>query len=123
MKIKTNVTLYICEHCGKKMFRKYAMEQHEKWCSLNPENRRACEGCEHLQETTIEVSYGHYDGSVTYHNAKAFRCTKLDKLLYPLKVEQRGLLEKYPETFEDQQPMPKTCEYKTNTADYYNDVF
>ena len=33
-----------------------------------------------------------------------------DILVYPTKVERLGLPEKYPETFEDQIPMPKECE-------------
>lgn len=110
MKTKTNVTLYICDHCKKKLLRKWAMEKHEKYCGANPENRRACEGCQHLEETTVEVIYeGIYQDRIV--KSKAFRCKALEKMLYPLKVEQRGLLEKYPETFEDQEPMPRTCEH------------
>jgi hypothetical protein len=114
MKTKTNVTLYICDHCKKKLLRKWAMEKHEKMCDSNPENSKACSGCAFLQPTTIEVEYGddYYTGEPVIKMSKAFRCTKLDKLLYPLKVEQRGLVEKYPYTFEGQDPMPKECEHK-----------
>lgn len=114
MKIKTGVTVYRCDHCKKKMFRKGAMERHEKLCDSNPENYKACSDCCFLQETTVEVYSG--TGSDGYtRDVKAFRCTKLDKMLYPLKVEQKGLVEKYPDTFEEQDPMPKECEHKELT--------
>lgn len=113
MKIKTGVTVYRCDHCKKKMFRKGAMERHEKWCDSNPDNHKACSDCCFLQETTVGV----YSGTDPYGDAntkyvKAFKCTKLDKMLYPLKVQQKGLVEKYPDTFEEQEPMPKECEHK-----------
>lgn len=113
MKIKKGVTVYRCDYCKKKMFRKGAMERHERLCDSNPENSKACSGCSFLQETTVEV----YSGTDPYgdertRDVKAFRCTKLDKMLYPLKVEQKGLVEKYPDTFEDQEPMPKECEHR-----------
>ena len=112
MKIKTGVTVYHCDHCKKKMFRKHAMEKHEKWCASNPDNNKACSGCCFLQETTIEVDYGdNYFNEPVLKKVKAFRCTKLDKLLYPLKVEARGLDKKFPETFDEQEPMPKECEH------------
>jgi hypothetical protein len=124
MKTKTNVTLYICDHCKKKMQRKHAMEFHEKWCASNPENRRACEGCEHLEETTVEVDYGdNYFNEPVIKQVKAFRCAKLDKMLYPLKAEQRRLPERFPWTFENQEPMPKACEHKTNVSDCFDDLF
>lgn len=112
MKVKTGQTVYYCDHCKKKHLRKKAMEKHEKWCASNPDNRRACEGCMHLAETTIEVYYGNDPyGGEKMREAKAFKCMKLGKMLYPLKVEERGLVDRYPETFEEQEPMPKECEH------------
>jgi hypothetical protein len=110
MKVKTGVTLYICDHCKKKGQRKGAMERHEKWCAANPENRRACEGCVHLEETTVEIHYDDPYGSGV-RNATGFRCKVFDKLLYPVKAEKKGLPEKYPDTFEGQEPMPRVCEH------------
>lgn len=111
MKIKTNVTLYICDHCKKKGQRKGAMEWHEKWCPKNPENLKACTGCKFLKETEVTIYWDAFDGE-RESKRKAFRCTKLDKLLYPLVVQRRGLDERFPEHFEDQEPMPKVCEHK-----------
>lgn len=114
MKIKTGQTVYYCDHCKKKLLRKKAMEHHEKYCASNPDNRRACEGCEHLEETTVEVEYGddYYTNEPVIRRVKAFRCKKLDKMLYPIKAEQRRLPERYPWTFENQEPMPRTCEHR-----------
>lgn len=34
----------------------------------------------------------------------------MDKLMYPFSIERRkDMLEKYPETFEGQEPMPNVC--------------
>lgn len=114
MKIKTGVTVYHCDHCKKKMFRKGAMEHHEKWCPKNPENAKACQYCKHLEETKVTIYGEHaYDGSEYSFERKGFRCTKLDKLLYPLSVERRGLNTRF-ETFDEQEPMPKECEHMDN---------
>lgn len=128
MKVKENVTLYKCDFCSKKLFVKHAMENHEKWCGNNPENVRACSGCKFLEETTVDYeqnynSFGEgygviFDAGTETKTSKAFRCAKLDKLVYPLKVEKKGLVEKYPETFENQIPMPKECEFRSD--DYFN---
>ena len=121
MKVKENVTIYQCEFCKRKMFVKHAMEKHEKWCNSNPENFRACSGCQHLEEVEVKYSYSVptldgnlaviFDGSTAEGKTTGFRCKKLDKCLYPFKVEKLGLPDKYPETFEDKEPMPKTCEH------------
>lgn len=110
MIVKENVNVYICEHCKRKMFRKHAMALHEPACFSNPENKRACSGCEHLQQIEILYYFDHFDGE---HEAKTkgFKCNKLDKIMYPYKVEKMGLNTMYPESFEDQIPMPKECEY------------
>ncbi len=103
-----NVTVFKCDHCSKKMFRGHAMVNHEKWCTSNPKNFKACSGCSFLEETVNRYDVDTHDGWYT-RKSKAFKCTKKDILVYPLKVEKKGLLEKYPETFEDQIPMPREC--------------
>lgn len=42
MKIKTR-TVYYCDFCKKKSFRKSSMEKHEKHCTMNP--KRECRLC------------------------------------------------------------------------------
>lgn len=110
MKIKTGVTVYHCDYCKKKMFRKHAMEFHEKWCPKNPGNEKACTVCKYLKETTIETYFDAFDGEYMVER-KAFRCSKLGKLVYPLSVQRRGLDKRF-ETFSEQEPMPKECEHK-----------
>jgi hypothetical protein len=111
MIIKENVTVYQCEHCKKKMFRKHAMERHIDFCTYNPKNFTACSGCAHLDEIKIEYSVDHYFYVEVQRKSNGFRCKKLDKTLYPLKAKRLGLPEKYPETFEDQELMPRECEF------------
>lgn len=107
MKTKERI-VHHCDFCTKKMFVKPAMEKHEKFCYKNPNNRVACEGCEHLKETTIQyvTDYGYPEGT---RSSKSFICEKLNKTLYPRIVERLGINEKYPETFEGQEPMPRDC--------------
>ena len=115
-----NVTVYGCDFCKKKLFRKHAMERHEKYCLGKPENQPACSGCVFLKETTVDISTGSdYHGEEGYRAVKAFECTKLEKLLYPIKVLQKGLVERYPETFQDQELMPNKCEH---TKFYLTDI-
>lgn len=99
------------------MFVKSACEKHEERCYSNPKNKRACSYCVHLEQITVE-----YEKDIMYlgdslgigydtetRTANAFRCNKLDKKMYPYKAERKGLPDAYPETFEDQVPMPVTC--------------
>lgn len=115
MKTLENISVYICDHCKKRYFVKGACERHEKVCYSNPENYRACSACIHIEE--IEIKYTKeewFDGRVIEqkYSVKGFRCKKLDKKLYPFKVEKKGLPDKYPESFEDQEPMPRVCEHE-----------
>ena len=114
MKVKQNVTLYICEHCKKKLFMKHAMVKHEIKCSMNPANFSACAGCNHLEEKPIEYTRFGYNGYVETEDVietHTFHCKKLNKDIYPSAVLHKGLPEKYPETFSEQEVMPVECEY------------
>lgn len=114
MKVKNNITLYICEHCNKNMQIKNAMIKHEFNCPSNPKNMSACSGCIHMLEGETEVYYYNaYDGSEYPKKCKTFHCKKLNKDLYPFKVVRKGLLEKYPESFEGMEQMPNQCEHMT----------
>lgn len=108
-----NVTIYKCEFCKKKYFRKHACEGHEKYCSSNPENEKACSGCVFLEETKVEYDVDNYEyGGYQTRYSNGFKCLKKDQLLYPLKAERLDLPNRYPETFEDQLPMPKDCDLR-----------
>lgn len=109
MIVKENVSIYICEHCKKRYFKKHACEKHEVICYSNPVNFRACSGCDYLHQIENTVYFDTFNGEGS-RKFKSFECTKLKKILYPFKVEAKGLLNKYPESFEDQEPMPKHCD-------------
>lgn len=111
MKAK-DVTVYICDHCKKKLFRKHAMVNHELLCDKNPINKKACFGCIYLDTEEIEVQTGSdYDGEPNYRTSGCFNCKKLEKLMYSWNAEKRGLPNAYPEDFEEQKNMPNECRH------------
>ncbi len=117
MLIIENITLYKCDFCKKELKRKHAMINHELKCNCNPINFRACtNGCKFLDREVIDVdyeSYYDYENGEQHYETKqvnAFKCTKFDKIMYPFSIEKSSALEKHPETFEDQEPMPKECD-------------
>lgn len=110
MKITEGITLYQCEFCKKKYFRKHACENHEKFCPSNPDNFKACSGCVFLKEEKVEYVVSNHDYHDQGRSSNGFRCSQKDQLLYPLKAERLKLPQRFPETFEDQEPMPKECD-------------
>lgn len=116
MTIKENVTLYKCDFCKKKLQVKHAMAKHEKYCYGRPENQSMCTGCRHLEE--IKVEYTTYDNAYdedgpreVTRTSKGYHCKKLDKLMYHIGAVKKGLVDKYPETFEGRERMPSECEH------------
>ena len=116
--------VYNCDHCNKRYVKKVAAESHENLCSRNPENFMACLGCENLvihdEEYYVEKFRGRMtDGGDDFdtRTCKAFFCKKLQTEMYPHKAVQKGLLEKYPESFEDKIKMPVTCEFYVKIDD------
>lgn len=107
MKTKTK-KVYYCDYCKKKSFYEKTMKIHEEHCLANPNNQSACIGCSECQSVKIDLEFK--DDSRT---ANGFFCHHYGLHVYPKIVEAKGLLNKYPETFEDQIPMPKTCEFRT----------
>jgi hypothetical protein len=110
MKIQLNVTIYKCDHCNKRYLVKSACEKHETFCSKNPENVFACAGCIHIKERS-EVIDDDSSGWLCSKTIKYFYCEKLNKRLHPLKAVRKGLIEQYPEQFENSKLFPKTCEH------------
>jgi len=122
MKTIENVTIYKCDFCKKEFKLKYAMVKHENQCNCNPENFKKCtQGCIFLETEKVFVDYEtHYDyeyGEQQYRTEEkmAFRCTKFDKLMYPYSIEKKDLPNRFPNTYDGQEPMPKEC------ADFNND--
>lgn len=119
MKEQTKKVFY-CDHCKKHGLSKGAMVLHEKWCDSNPENKKACTYCMYLKETTVDYTIMEGTEAEITRTSKAFRCTKLDKMLYPLIVERKGVNKRY-SVFDDQEPMPMYCQHYKLEFEYILD--
>ena len=107
MKITENITLYHCDYCKKKLFRKGSMTRHEETCLNNPKNHKACFNCIFLEKTEQEVAWGHENPFTEMGSKKIemFKCSKLDKLMFPYRIERKKLHERF-DTYANQEPMP-----------------
>lgn len=87
------------------------MVNHESKCDNNPANAKACSNCKHLTKVEMEIwfndMYGH-DGF--YKKKEVFKCALLDTLMFPYKIEKKDLHNRFPSTYDEQQPMPKDCD-------------
>ncbi len=81
MKTK-EVTLYICEHCGKKYQREKACLAHEAMCYHNPENKTCCYGCKFLEKVAA-THYYNYGDRLLEKKVNVFRCKKKGVYLTP----------------------------------------
>jgi len=114
--MKTEIKeVYKCEHCNKLyQIKRYALE-HEKSCSKNPENKKAClDGCTFLIKKDAKVYIGidhYYTGEPVYENRTLLYCEHKKIFLYPPKSEhkQNYYTEFYDEENENK-PMPMTCD-------------
>lgn len=117
MKVIENVTIFKCDFCSKELKRKNAMQKHEKQCYNNPDNFRACFNCcIHLESKNDGDNEIHYIAGGEYNirlerTPNYFFCNKKQIKIYTPNAEFKGLPKLYPDTFEDQEPMPKECEY------------
>jgi hypothetical protein len=90
MKIET-VSVFTCDYCGKKQFRKCDMSVHEKWCKLNPNNQHKCfQYCKHLIKTEEEYEGTTYD-EVFIGLRTIFTCDILKQGMYSFIAERRKL--------------------------------
>lgn len=120
MRTQENVTIYHCDFCNKQLKRKHAMLNHEENCLNNPKNAVACYadgGCVHLRYIDVEIdSNTRFDqyGEPYYDTIKSHcnKCVKKNIEMFTPNAERRGLQNKYPDDFEDQEPMPRvSCEH------------
>ena len=120
MTIKENVTLYKCDFCGKKLFRKHAMSNHEEVCFNNPKNFKACMDCKFLEKIQIDAPWnqGHPDYCSNEKQVSTFNCNKLDKMMFPFSIERKKLHIKY-DTYADQEPMPNQCDSHEQREDIF----
>lgn len=130
MKVKNNVTVYQCDFCNKKLFRKNAMVNHEIKCSKNPKNIRACFDCVHCEVVNIlfESDVQTYnDDDDTLIESKTFKCNKKNIFMFPPKLEYReNGVPSYVEYKGDeimQEKMPLICEVKDSQTELFKIIF
>ena len=127
MEIKNNITVYKCDHCSKKLFRKQAMAAHELRCSKNPENIRACFGCANLERVDIEFETTVQTYDYELRKGSCFRCRAKNIFMHPPKLEynEKGV-PVYTE-FEgeeiEQEKMPLLCELRVDEFEEINEMF
>jgi hypothetical protein len=121
MKTLENITIYKCDHCSKKLFRKHAMTNHENKCSQNPKNIRACFDCAMCESVKIkyEPEPQIYDGDLS--ESTAFKCMSKNVFMYPPKMEysEKGIPSyvEYQNEEISQEKMPLTCDIKKRQSD------
>ena len=118
---KENRDIYRCDHCNKVYLSKYWCEYHEKRCSSNPQNDRACFGCSHLTYEKDYIYSDGYDGSERELQVSAYFCNKLEKYVIPPKAEHKGNAYEFSEYLNEN--MPKECEHRKDLIDtFFNEV-
>lgn len=109
------IKAFKCEHCGKVLQRKNAMEFHEKTCNKNPENKRACFGCVHLVKM-VDNTYGHHG------KASGLFCQHHKEFVHTAKTEIKGDPIEFCNYPND--PMPVECDsFKHPWDDELDDLF
>ena len=93
MKTITNVTLYACDHCGKRFHTKRAHDYHEAHkCKKNPNNQHMCFGfggyndCKHLDKNDGVVVFN--DGEIECSH-KTFTCKISGKDMFTYRLSDR----------------------------------
>jgi len=106
-------TVYVCEHCGRKMFGKGAMSRHEKYCKHNPSNKHKCfDFCKHLQKLD---NYEHDDFGNLRGGCEMI-CLLSDKKMYSYKFEKN--YNKPATALNGLERMPLSCELHEYKDDY-----
>lgn len=106
--------VYYCDFCNKHGLHKGHMTRHEQLCTRNPENKRPCFNCVHLDlKTATAVEFLGDDTNIS--KVKVFFCSKLKSFLHTPKNEAKGNRFELEEG--NNNPMPKECD---TFSDNYN---
>lgn len=126
---ETTRAVYTCDHCGKKLFVKSAMANHENICTKNPINIHPCYSCDHFKvEEGMREEYREMGGNIHSYDVpyKRWMCTKKGIDMHNRRAEQKGLIQRYPETFVDTELMPSLCDLRqhiiTHDEFFYNNI-
>ena len=87
MKEKIEKT-FRCDYCNKLYLRRHACIEHEKRCSKNPDNFRACFDCVHLEYFKEDLTKDSIWDEHTFR-VPVFYCRKKDVYVYPPKNEHK----------------------------------
>lgn len=123
MKTETR-EVYKCDHCSKMYQIKRYAEQHEVFCVKNPENKRACTFCPHLDKKVTSYYQEFPDGSEMERTVELFFCKEKRMFLYPPKVEIKKTW--FELGYHENSPMPKDCDIKSKIdqdSEDYSDFF
>lgn len=88
-----NKPTYKCEHCRKLYQIKVACESHEKACSKNPENIRACHNCNLCIKVEANLWYDGHNGYFYIEGTRkvsVLYCKAKDEFLIPPIASHRG---------------------------------
>ena len=119
MKIETK-EIYKCDHCNKLYQIKNSCLSHEKVCSKNPDNDRACFGCVNLTKKIETIYHDTWHGE-SESNVELLYCNKLDHFLYPPKVEVKGNMIETED--KENKPMPRDCEFSNDQITDIDEFF
>ena len=91
MKTETR-KIYTCDYCPKHYKVASRCKYHERICTKNPENQRACYGCGHLTKRELTIEHGHMDpfGNWTEREVNLLFCQKLNVLIHTPQNVVRG---------------------------------
>ena len=98
--------IHKCEYCRKIYQVKRFAEWHEVVCKKNPDNKRACFGCEFLEKKEKTLYEDHPLGGEYEYKRDLLFCKKKEIYLYPPVVEHKG---NWFELGINNDPMPKEC--------------
>ena len=99
--------VYRCEFCKKPYLTKKGAGNHEQSCKKNPDNFRACFGCDFLGEKRIEYYEDDPMGGERCSIRKVLFCSKIEQPVYPPKVERKKNWFDFGDYIN--QPMKKEC--------------
>ncbi len=109
--------IYKCEHCRKLYQIKRFAEAHEKSCTKNPDNFRACLTCTHPIKKDVTFSYDTFQGE-DERTVRILYCPVKEMYIHPPSVEHKGTAFELGDYLNE--PMPKVCDRMIDYTDPKN---
>lgn len=106
--MKTEIKeIYKCDFCNKLYQKKAACEAHEFICFKNPDNKRPCYGCIHLEKIKADLYFDTFQGEGC-RKVDVFHCNAKDIYIHTPQVEAKGNAFEFGDKLNE--PMPKQCD-------------